>query len=321
MNVMQEEAKAVNAPIATIHYAMFTANVWNFMPEIPPSEYPRLHREVLDHQQAAVRDYLEESADSLDQVLGWDDEHIRRLRAEPGIICTYHTGSYRLINKMLVRSGIPFSLLVSEKVYKEECASLSLAYQRLASQPDTGGFNLLNAEDPYVVRHMLAALEQGRNVLVYLDGNTGSGEMFAPNRINIPFLNGLVVSRMGIAAVAYLADKPIYPIGCVRSANGITSHNHHLPIYKDRDENKQGFIERTMVNLYSILENQVRYQPGDWECWLYMHYWVVPQWLTPDRFSDAHQRYGDESRWQEVYHNGAKYRLDREMYQCYPYPE
>lgn len=299
-----------------LDYALFCANLWHFYPQASPNEYPRLYGEVLAMQrQAYLRHPIKEL---LDGDIGSLNETLARVKRSPGIICTYHTGAYRQICWLLAQAEIPYTLLLSAAAIKRESRELQREYLQLSAPSGPEGFHLLDAERPNVIREMCRALARGHNIVVYVDGNTGAADKNSRNLMEIPFLNGRLQVRKGIASLSHISRKPIYPILNSGGQNGNSALSPSAPLWPTLNESRADYEVRVTSRLYALLAGYVNIRPGDWECWRYLHHWLPQHANFSHSGLIAYQRYGPSERWHRVVHQDCAFLLDRFTYRLYP---
>lgn len=249
-------------------YTFFKANVKHFMPNTAKEKLEQAFKEVCLHQHLSWKDLHNEQQEEQPTISGIEPSFIESVKARPGVICTYHLGSYRMINKVLSDAEIRFSLLVNANVFEEE-----------SKQEVSGGFvrdfDLIDAEQPTALLKMMRALKKGESLLVYLDGNTGvnSGK---EKHVVVEFMAGRLWVRKGIAVLAQLMQCPIYPLSCLRTSLYSLAYSTAEAIIPPKDKQPDPlFVQRTMQTLYKQLEEIVYTQPFQWECWLYLHQFMV----------------------------------------------
>lgn len=248
-------------------YTFFKANVKHFMPNKAKDQLEQAFKEVCLHQHLSWKDLHNEQQEE-QPAISVEPSFFESIIARPGVICTYHLGSYRMINKLLSKAEIPFSLLVNANVFEEE------------SKQNAGGgfvrdFDLIDAEQPTALLKMMRALKNGKNLLVYIDGNTGvnSGK---ENHVAVDFMAGRLWVRKGIAVLAQLMQCPIYPIFCLRTSSHSLTYSTAEVIVPPTDKRPNPlFVQRTMQKLYTQLEKTLHTHPFQWECWLYLHQFMV----------------------------------------------
>lgn len=299
-----------------LDYALFCANLWHFLPQTPPQSYRRLYDAILQMQRS--QGVGQQVANAPTDIQSSLSATLAVLRQNPGIICTYHTGAYRQICHTLAQEGIPYTLAVSAAVLRREGETLRQNYFRLGSPAGPSGFQLLDAESPGVVRSLLNELNAGRNLLLYVDGNTGAAVGQSRNLMTMPFLNGEIQVRKGIASLSYWVKKPIYPFLVSRFA----SENAITPlcstIAPHAGELRDAYERRATTQLYQILASYVERYPEDWECWRYLHHWLQIDHSRYPSGMHALKKYGVAERWHRVVHQGRPYLLDRFSYRLYP---
>jgi lauroyl/myristoyl acyltransferase len=263
-------------------FTFFSANLLHLMPQIDVNTHEAHFREVCLHQHLSWKDQFDPDLHNRMQIKGWDQNVIEKFRSSPGMICTYHTGSYRLINRLLVEAGVAFSLIVSTEVYNTEAASFKAAFDRYNSSSQT--FDLIDAEQPTALLKMIRAAKSGRNLLVYVDGNTGAGKSTA-NNLTVDFMDGQLSVRKGIAVLASILKRTIYPISCIRPAIDKVHFNVHDSIIQREGIARDSFVQYAMQQIYTDLASVLKEDPFQWECWLHLHQSLVLSMdnVPPDR--------------------------------------
>lgn len=181
-----------------------------------------------------------------------------------------YNGSFRMIGHYLAKNDIPFALVVSEGGMQKENELVDLKYdsQRIKHL----GFHLINANDKNSLLRINRELRDGKNILVYVDGNTGTGDdLTSRNLISIPFLNQHIKVRAGAAFISYLSKSPIYPVVSTRQWKRVPCLDFFPPILPNKELNRQIFIEQAVSRIYKYLEKAVSKRPWQWETWLHLH--------------------------------------------------
>lgn len=259
-------------------FAYFSANLSNLLPQIPIHDYLTLFNQLQANRMLSDLD-IEQAA--VIQAQAWNERWVIDLRKRPGMICTFHTGSYRFLNLLLAKAGVPISLLVAGSALEQERQAFdnrfAPAARQLGIEPD---LEFINASLPNSLIRMARAAKRGRCLLVYLDGNTGAGmhKENAGNLITVPFCAGQLRVRKGMAVLAYRLGLPIYPAICVRESAGITVDSSHRLRYRHLDallplaeEDEAVFAARAISLLYTELEEVASNRPYEWEGWLNVH--------------------------------------------------
>lgn len=302
-------------------FAFFDANLSNFLPEVPYSSYLEMFRLLQLNRRLCFHDTEILANRGLLNAYGWESAWADSLRQKPGIVCAFHTGSYRLINFLLARDGVPFSLVLSGDAYLAEHRKLARRYQELMTHAGIKmDLELIDAAQPKSLLQMARALRKGRSLLVYVDGNTGtqiSGQS-SRNLVGISFLAQHIKTRQGVASLAYRLELPIYPVTCARrgvqdrSANLDVEYRIHEPILPKAGEGEQNFAHAAMQKLYSILSDFVKQYPAQWEGWLNIH-----QHLVLPEAADRHTPDGCNADCATFRYHHQQYLLHKPSYRIY----
>lgn len=206
------------------------------------------------------------------QVKNFTTHTVRLLKSSPAIICTFHTGSYRLINLLLAQYGIPFSLVISQKVLQEQGNMFRKIFSSLSSK-NSDDFNLINAEFSSSALQMFRELKKGKSLVIYMDGNTGSGSQTNKNENSclISFLNQQIMARKGVGFLSHAACVPILPVICDRNSLEEITLQFFDMIYPDIKEERNLYAEKTTQKIYDLVSPFILDHPEQWEAWLYLH--------------------------------------------------
>lgn len=206
-------------------------------------------------------------------VLFWDEGKPDTFRDAPGIIVTFHTGSFRLIGHYLAANGIPFKLVVANDGMLREGNLANELYSQ--ESLDTIGFDLIDANEKNCLIKICRTLREKTNVLIYMDGNTGAGNEYQnQNLITVPFLNQHINVRAGAAYAAFINKVPLYPVTASRRWRYVSKLEFRRPIIPNSPSDKKTFAESVMVSIYKDLENLVYERPWQWDGWLYLHHYA-----------------------------------------------
>lgn len=264
-----EEKTASYSPVSNLaafrKFALFTTNLGLALPEVPLAEHLALFAKAvanrqlcfLDEEYAAVAPWRWDSGCAL---------NFESLRNQPAVIGTFHVGSYRLINHLLVRRGVRIALLVSNTVRQRQGADF-LSGSRLAGTDNP--CTLITADHPMAGLHILRAIKNGRTVVGYLDGNRGAAGR--QHMHVLPFLNVHIHARIGLAHLARRAGVPFYGVLSKRNADGRIAIWKNRSIYTNRDERARISPEAATEMLYSDLAELLKQKPWQWDQWYYLH--------------------------------------------------
>jgi len=306
-------------------FALFSTNLHNLLPDLPRKEYVPTFRRLQANLALTFMDIEHAACPGFMQARGWDDAWATTLRERPGIVCTYHTGAYRYLNHLLVAAGVQLSIVVAGRAIPAE--------QRLLDRA-SADIDLIDAEQPHALFSMAKAAKQGRSLLVYIDGNTGTNGNAADadrhNLLTVPFCGWQVKVRQGVAALAYRLQLPLYPVICEREVrwgmrlNHLLTYWHFNPICPLPDESQAAFAARATARLYGLLEQFVVRNPDQWEGWLGLqHDLVLPAPAELDE-EEHPMRWAPYRRGNQAFllHRPtyASYRITwKEFYRLYPW--
>ena len=303
MNIYQDDEKLRS-------FTFFSANVLHFMPDSNAIEHEHAFKQLCLHQHLSHRDEHHRNLDEQVSIRGLDNSFFKRIRLTPGIICTYHLGSYRLINRLLAAAQVPFSLVVNTRVFQEEANCFQDGFEKVSG---SAGFNIIDAEKPNAFISMAKAIKKGHNLVIYVDGNTGSNSKTS-NNVTVDFMAGQLSVRKGVAVLANLLKCPIYPVSCTRSSLDAIDYEIHEPISPPRVEERLYFVEETMQKLYGNLERLLQKDPFQWECWLYLHQYMVSIKQSPRMISATVEELTDSRLWGVFKEGETCFALDKRRF-------
>ncbi len=210
----------------------------------------------------------------------------RRINEGQGVILApAHFGPYRWLAIELVARGYPVTLLIDPDNQASVDTDVRARMQQVFPDLDWGRFETVNSGEPTALWQLARALQRGRVVLMFADGNSGiDGRAGRRGALHLTFLGQTIRVRPGIAALAGTAGVALIPV---------FPHEHRRyptfrldqPIAREPEESKRAFRERAMRELYARLEREILARPGDWEEW-----WLLPQWLEgPPKVASSRQ--------------------------------
>lgn len=293
--------------VYTTSFALFSANLHQCLPGISFAQHENLYRQACAHQALATAE--QRCPHQLERLKGLEVPAM--VCEQPGIVVTYHTGSYRLAGKWLALHGLPVTLVLASDVLAQQGST----YRQLVAEavPD-GDFDLLDAERPDALLRMRAALRRGRYLLVYVDGNTGTAPLH--NTAVIWFLNGRLRVRTGVAHLARLMQCPIYPLINRRMPGGHIEFDCLPPLQmlpcSDGVASRAGACS-AMAGLYGLLAGAIAKSPAQWESWFYLHQHLVFPEIDASGASDE-----ADPAWITCRKNGRDFLLHRRLFLCFP---
>ncbi|WP_257667201.1 hypothetical protein [Parapedobacter tibetensis] len=255
-------------------FSVFSANIANFLPMLNYEHHLALFRRAYANQQLSLLDERYFDREVPVAVHGWDAQVISRLRAQPGIICTFHAGSYRLISYLLARQRIPFALLMAHRAHAKQGADFQRRFDDLRKRHGlSDALPIIDAEQPTAVWKITRLLKQGYHLLVYVDGYTGLPVAGNGKLQNIPFLGQHLYVRKGAAFLAHKLRVPLHPVFCMRLENGdirvMADPSLGFP-----EAPPQLAVEWAITHIFCRFSNHLLHSPGQWENWFFLHHQV-----------------------------------------------
>jgi len=253
-------------------FNLVSAALHNYLPGLDYGQHERIFSDILMHQQLSTLE--QECPEALEYLTCEDLDAFKwsLLRAGGTVVCTFHTGSYRIINQLLIKNNIPYTLVIASSVLKTQGAELQMIYGQLSGKGGPGNFDLIDAESPGAGLKMLRELKKGKNLVLYIDGNTGSGDEEGEknNSCDIGFLAQRLSARKGIAFLAHVAKAPILTAVCYRPATDDIRLRFFDPVFPSAEE-RETFAHETTQGIYDRAAPVIANYPGQWEAWTYLH--------------------------------------------------
>ena len=238
--------------------AFFSANLHQYMPDLPWAEHHRYFRQYqLYHQPKPI------PAVSKSTVNGCYPN-------EPGILATFHLGNHTQLPIALVDADLVFDILIDQPTYDRYRERFDLANQLLVSKGKEP-IKFLLSEDRHLFFKVKDSIGRGRHLLIFADGNAGQDHAdYRRDLLPIPFFSGTLWVKKGIPILSRLLGIPIYPLYSMASGPDQTLEFGE-PIFTDLRSNRLSDAARVLGDLYHLLNLRIAHDPMQWECWLYLH--------------------------------------------------
>lgn len=264
---------------ASYSFALFSANIKKFLPEINPEKYREMYQEVLCYQKTSGleqsnTDYLKKCKITNHSLIDIDDLSV----SIPTFFTTFHLGSYRLLNCFLFQKGHKVVLLIDESVFMSQQEEMLRVCNEVLNKKETSDMIILNVKDRSSIFKLKQLIEQGYVVSVYLDGNTGvhdKNQDFSKSYIPIQFLNNTIYVKNGIGKLAALLEAQLIPVVSYRENNDFNHLEFHKELKLNNFKDKQEYSVKSIEIAYTKLEEKLALYPTQWECWLYIHKWFL----------------------------------------------
>jgi lauroyl/myristoyl acyltransferase len=255
-------------------YNIVSACLSNYLPDININDHKQIFKNIFLHQQLSM---FEQSFYELPDYVVY--ENLNReiwdiLRKKISIICTFHTGSYRLINLFLARNKIPFSLIISSDVLQKQGHSFEKMFNEINQGYTTHeGLRLIDAESPNSALQMIKELKKGRNLVIYIDGNSGAGSetISNNNKCEINFLNQKIFARQGVGFLAQTMQVPVLTVASYRKSLTDIRLKFFTPLFSNPFQDRALFAKKITQDIYDLVSPIIKQYPEQWEAWLYLH--------------------------------------------------
>jgi len=254
-------------------FNLVSAGLHNYLPQIPYEEHEPIFKKILMHQRLSL---LEQSYQEVLKYLtceGLSEEKSSLLKSGGCIICTFHTGSYRIVNHILTKNEMPFTLVVAKSVLESQGAEIAKLHRLFTGAAGEAAVGMIDAESASAGLQMLKELKKGKNLVLYIDGNAGSGDDQSEknNLCSVQFLAQSVFARKGIAFLAHIAKVPILPVVGYRKGSDDIRLKFFSPIYPDLNESRESFSQIATQKIYDCAAPIIEAYPEQWEAWSYLH--------------------------------------------------
>lgn len=275
-----------------------------------------LYNDVHMYKDWANRDQVSINPGMIESVKG-------NLECDPKIYATFHVGSYRTINHLLLCRNINYCLAVSNRVLEEQGNAYRSLHQQLIDEGKSSSrFEIIDAEDKASVIRMIRFVKQGYSLLLYMDGNSGIGGMSRSDDklIIAKFFNTVIHVRKGIAYMSHLLKLPIVPILSNYDERGKI---HYQILDKiepadiaDRDE----FVAVTTQKLWSLFEDHLSHHWFQWEGWLYINEFISHHEVEEQAAETGEYLTFNSNRY-DTYYQDKHYIFDKAKASSYPISE
>jgi lauroyl/myristoyl acyltransferase len=274
INSFDRKAKLWHDDLMLAKFNIVSACLSNYLPHIRYNEHEKIFKNIFLHQQLSI---FEQSFYDLPDYVVYENMNaeIRGMLEKGGsIICTFHTGSYRLINLFLAKHKIPFSLVLSKEAMETQGESFKSMFIELNKDSTKQiDLKLIDAESPTSALQMIKDIKKGRNLVIYVDGNTGAGAETSNNQnhCNIDFLNQKIFARQGVGFLAHMLQAPVLTVASFRKSISDIRLRFYDPIFPDKGEDKVIEAKRITKNIFNLVAPLIKEYPEQWDAWFYLH--------------------------------------------------
>ncbi len=202
-----------------------------------------------------------------DEIVG--AEHIAECIRNKGVFGTFHYGAYRYVGLELVRmmeeTNSHLDVVVDQDSYDSD--------QELQAWNDIrrdADIHYIVSEEQGSGLKLVRILRSRGNILLYLDGNTGSGEDSQP--LVCDHLTSSVQMRSGIYRLVSLLKKELCIVIADQPEPGYNRLIAYKPFAVDKTKLQQG-----ADHSYALFRDSLLKRPDLWRFW-YRHHQYVHQW-------------------------------------------
>ncbi len=198
------------------------------------------------------------------------------------ILAPLHFGDYRFVPALLTQRGVPVALLAAQAETPTTQTLYPAVYGgEAAADGGAARYRVVPSESPVALWTLRRALDEGRTVVLYPDGNQGQGGRRPGDRCaRVPLWGQSVGVRSGVAALSLASGRPIVPaiVRGDRPARLCLAD----PLVAERGEPREAFERRVLTAVFAALEAEARRVPHRWEAWPFLSQWVdrTPRPLT-----------------------------------------
>ncbi|HVA54469.1 MAG TPA: hypothetical protein VNI53_01520 [Gammaproteobacteria bacterium] len=213
-------------------------------------------------------------------------------KEKPVIFCTFHIGSYRLINHVLISRNLNYILPVEGKIYATQTARFMENFVGCQTYFNSDSqFMTVNAEEPTAALTMVRKARARWSLLAYIDGNTGvqgAGRRDI-KMLRVPLLDRMIYARKGIAFLSHFLKLPIVPVLCEITGpmqRKITFHEQIEPSASAED--REAYCQMATEKLYSVLGEYLKKSPSQWLGWMELQKYLDMDGLGDNETVDEH---------------------------------
>lgn len=252
------------------HLTLTSANYRKLMPWLPHASHLPNFKKIILHQQLSALEHKYLESLSFLCVEGLTSEIDHLLLEKPSIICTFHSGSYRLLNTFLMQRQIPYALVAARTIIQKQKDSYHETFNKLHLSYLYHDFTLIEAESAHCGLQMLRALKEGKSLLIYIDGNSGVKADHSKSHLT-DFFQGKIFARSGVPFLAHVAGVPIISVINYRKNIDQPILRFFDPIFPATTADRQLFAETAVQQIYNNFASVLQEYPDQWEAWMYLH--------------------------------------------------
>jgi len=229
------------------------------------------HRQMQKHEFSAIRSL--EDAGLLNLVAG-------RPPVGPAIYCAFHLGAWAIQPVLLIRRGIPMTIVAGPGMAKEHGGTM-VQMTRLAQQHGwcSADLNVVSSDAKGAAVQMIRGLRDGRSLYICVDGQRGYGGQLGADVedrhvVALDFAGRRIHVRMGAAFLAHKLGLPLVPMVSWREADGRVSVELGEAI--EPAGARDPFANQALQSLWRFFERRAQRHASQWEMGWYNYRTRVP---------------------------------------------
>lgn len=275
-------------------FATTSASLFRLFPQIPYSKHKSIFEKLLFNLQLLnIEEKYAELFIEKFEVIDKENTLTKAQNGQPFLFCCFHTGAYSLMLGLLASKNLDFGFLSNQTLTNRKQKKYFEIHNNYCKKNNINSTpEFINVEENKGIWKVIRMLKEGKSLIVYADGNTGSNysKKESQNTVRVNFLGEDLQVRKGVAFLSSMCNVPIVPILSSReiTTEGLSLKRKYtlLPaIYpptfantksKENTNLKEEFAIQTMQKLYTILEKEITkngadiQQLSEWEGWIFV---------------------------------------------------
>ncbi|AFM04367.1 Lauroyl/myristoyl acyltransferase [Bernardetia litoralis DSM 6794] len=272
-------------------FATTSASLFRLLPQIPYSKHKSIFEKLFFNLQLLNLEekYVENFAENF-EIIDTENSLNKAQQGQPFLFCCFHTGAYSIIPALLANNYLDFGFLSNKTLTEKKGTHFLEVHRNYCKKHNIKStIQLINVEENKGIWKAIRMLKEGKSLIVYADGNTGSNysKKESQNTVRVNFLGENLQVRQGIAFLSYMCNIPIVSI---ISSRDFSKEKPNLkrkytllpaiypPNFTDskpkKDKiSKEEFAEQTMQKLYFFLEKEITKEDkiSEWEGWIFVN--------------------------------------------------
>lgn len=193
----------------------------------------------------------------------------------PAIYCSYHLGAWAIQPVLLLRRGVPMSIVAGPGMAQEHGGAMvrmnQLGRERQLWDAE---LNVLNSDGGAALIQMMRTLREGRSLYICIDGQRGQrGQMASADEdrhtVGLRFAGREILARMGAAYLAHKLGLPLVPMVSWREVDGTVSVEIGEPLHPAGD--RESFAQQALQQLWHRFEAAAVHHAEQWEMGWYSY--------------------------------------------------